>query len=227
MSEYMEKYSVSRLIGAPPGYVGYEEGGQLTEAVRRKPYSVVLFDEIEKAHPDVFNVLLQVLDDGRITDSQGRTVDFKNTIIILTSNLGSSFILDGIQPDNTISDEAKSQVENLLKTSFRPEFLNRLDEIVFYKPLSKSEIGSIVDLMLKDLNKRIAHKQISIDVTEAAKQYIIDRGYDPIYGARPLRRFIQSKVETLVGKMIIASDLQPDDVINIDYDGRELVASVN
>ena len=227
MSEYMEKYSVSRLIGAPPGYVGYEEGGQLTEAVRRKPYSVVLFDEIEKAHPDVFNVLLQVLDDGRITDSQGRTVDFKNTIIILTSNLGSSFILDGIQPDNTISDEAKSQVENLLKTSFRPEFLNRLDEIVFYKPLAKSEIGSIVDLMLKDLNKRIAHKQISIDVTEAAKQYIIDRGYDPIYGARPLRRFIQSKVETLVGKMIIASDLQPDDVINIDYDGRELVASVN
>ncbi len=227
MSEYMEKYSVSRLIGAPPGYVGYEEGGQLTEAVRRKPYSVVLFDEIEKAHPDVFNVLLQVLDDGRITDSQGRTVDFKNTIIILTSNLGSNFILDGIQPDNTISDEAKSQVENLLKTSFRPEFLNRLDEIVFYKPLAKSEIGSIVDLMLKDLNKRIAHKQISIDVTEAAKQYIIDRGYDPIYGARPLRRFIQSKVETLVGKMIIASDLQPDDVINIDYDGRELVASVN
>ena len=227
MSEYMEKYSVSRLIGAPPGYVGYEEGGQLTEAVRRKPYSVVLFDEIEKAHSDVFNVLLQVLDDGRITDSQGRTVDFKNTIIILTSNLGSSFILDGIQPDNTISDEAKSQVENLLKTSFRPEFLNRLDEIVFYKPLAKSEIGSIVDLMLKDLNKRIAHKQISIDVTEAAKQYIIDRGYDPIYGARPLRRFIQSKVETLVGKMIIASDLQPDDVINIDYDGRELVASVN
>ena len=200
---------------------------KLTEAVRRKPYSVVLFDEIEKAHPDVFNVLLQVLDDGRITDSQGRTVDFKNTIIILTSNLGSNFILDGIQPDNTISDEAKSQVENLLKTSFRPEFLNRLDEIVFYKPLAKSEIGSIVDLMLKDLNKRIAHKQISIDVTEAAKQYIIDRGYDPIYGARPLRRFIQSKVETLVGKMIIASDLQPDDVINIDYDGRELVASVN
>lgn len=226
MSEYMEKYSVSRLIGAPPGYVGYEEGGQLTEAVRRKPYSVVLFDEIEKAHPDVFNVLLQVLDDGRITDSQGRTVDFKNTIIILTSNLGSSFILDGIQPDNTISDDAKSQVENLLKTSFRPEFLNRLDEIVFYKPLAKSEIGSIVDLMLKDLNKRIAHKQISIDVSDSAKQYIIDRGYDPVYGARPLRRFIQSKVETLVGKMIIASDLKPDDVIAIDYNGSELVASV-
>lgn len=226
MSEYMEKYSVSRLIGAPPGYVGYEEGGQLTEAVRRKPYSVVLFDEIEKAHPDVFNVLLQVLDDGRITDSQGRTVDFKNTIIILTSNLGSNFILEGIQPDNTISEEAKSQVSNLLKTSFRPEFLNRLDEIVFYKPLAKTEIGAIVDLMLNDLNKRVAHKQISIEVSDAGKQYIIDSGYDPVYGARPLRRFIQSKVETLVGRMIIANDLEPDSVIYVDYDGRELNASV-
>ncbi len=226
MSEYMEKYSVSRLIGAPPGYVGYEEGGQLTEAVRRKPYSVVLFDEIEKAHPDVFNVLLQVLDDGRITDSQGRTVDFKNTIIILTSNLGSNYILEGIQGDNMISDEAKEQVNSLLKTSFRPEFLNRLDEIVFYKPLSKNEIGSIVDLMLKDLNKRVSHKQISINVTEAAKQYIIDRGYDPVYGARPLRRFIQSNVETLVGRMIIANDLEPDSVICIDYDGSGLKASV-
>ncbi len=226
MSEYMEKYSVSRLIGAPPGYVGYEEGGQLTEAVRRKPYSVVLFDEIEKAHPDVFNVLLQVLDDGRITDSQGRTVDFKNTIIILTSNLGSNFILDGIQPDNTISEEARSQVSNLLKTSFRPEFLNRLDEIVFYKPLAKTEIGAIVDLMLNDLNKRVAHKQISIEVSESAKQYIIDSGYDPVYGARPLRRFIQSKVETLAGRMIIANDLEPDSVIYIDYEGRELKASV-
>ncbi len=226
MSEYMEKYSVSRLIGAPPGYVGYEEGGQLTEAVRRKPYSVVLFDEIEKAHPDVFNVLLQVLDDGRITDSQGRTVDFKNTIIILTSNLGSNFILEGIQPDNTISEEAKSQVSNLLKTSFRPEFLNRLDEIVFYKPLAKIEISAIVDLMLNDLNKRVAHKQISIEVSDAAKQYIIDSGYDPVYGARPLRRFIQSKVETLVGRMIIANDLEPDSVIYVDYDGRELNASV-
>lgn len=226
MSEYMEKYSVSRLIGAPPGYVGYEEGGQLTEAVRRKPYSVVLFDEIEKAHPDVFNVLLQVLDDGRITDSQGRTVDFKNTIIILTSNLGSNFILEGIQPDNTISEEAKTQVSNLLKTSFRPEFLNRLDEIVFYKPLAKTEIGAIVDLMLNDLNKRVAHKQISIEVSEAAKQYIIDSGYDPVYGARPLRRFIQSKVETLVGRMIIANDLEPDSVIYVDYDGKELKGSV-
>ena len=226
MSEYMEKYSVSRLIGAPPGYVGYEEGGQLTEAVRRKPYSVVLFDEIEKAHPDVFNVLLQVLDDGRITDSQGRTVDFKNTIIILTSNLGSNFILEGIQSDNTISDEAKSQVSNLLKTSFRPEFLNRLDEIVFYKPLAKSEIGAIVDLMLNDLNNRVAHKQISIEVSNEGKKYIIDRGYDPVYGARPLRRFIQSKVETLVGKMIIANDIEPDSVIYVDYDGRELNAVI-
>ncbi len=226
MSEYMEKYSVSRLIGAPPGYVGYEEGGQLTEAVRRKPYSVVLFDEVEKAHPDVFNVLLQVLDDGRITDSQGRTVDFKNTIIILTSNLGSSYILEGIQEDNTISEEAKAEVSNLLKTSFRPEFLNRLDEIVFYKPLAKAEIGSIVELMIKDLNKRIAHKQISIEVSEAAKQFIIDSGYDPIYGARPLRRFIQSKVETLVGKMIIANDIDVDSVIEIDYENGGLVAKI-
>lgn len=226
MSEYMEKYSVSRLIGAPPGYVGYEEGGQLTEAVRRKPYSVVLFDEIEKAHPDVFNVLLQVLDDGRITDSQGRTVDFKNTIIILTSNLGSNFILEGIQSDNTISEEAKAQVSNLLKTSFRPEFLNRLDEIVFYKPLAKDEIGFIVDLMLKDLNKRIAHKQVSIEVSDKAKQYIIDCGYDPVYGARPLRRFIQSKVETLVGRMIIANDMKPDSIICIDYNGSGLYADI-
>ncbi len=224
MSEYMEKFSVSRLIGAPPGYVGYEEGGQLTEAVRRKPYSVVLFDEIEKAHPDVFNVLLQVLDDGRITDSQGRTVDFKNTIIILTSNLGSSYILEGIQPDNTISEDARKQVEQLLKTQFRPEFLNRLDEIVFYKPLAKSEIGSIVDLMLEDLNKRLAHKKLSIKVSERAKEYIIDSGYDPVYGARPLKRFIQSKVETLVGRMMIANDPEPDSVISIDYNGNELTA---
>ncbi len=224
MSEYMEKFSVSRLIGAPPGYVGYEEGGQLTEAVRRRPYSVVLFDEIEKAHPDVFNVLLQVLDDGRITDSQGRTVDFKNTIIILTSNLGSSYILDGIQPDNTISPKAREQVEKLLKTQFRPEFLNRLDEIVFYKPLAKSEIGSIVDLMLEDLNKRLAHKKLSVDVSEGAREYIIDSGYDPVYGARPLKRFIQSNVETLVGRMIIANDLEPDSVITIDYDGNKLTA---
>ncbi|MDE7281847.1 MAG: AAA family ATPase, partial [Ruminiclostridium sp.] len=182
MTEYMEKYSVSRLIGAPPGYVGYEEGGQLTEAVRRKPYSVVLFDEIEKAHPDVFNILLQVLDDGRITDSQGRTVDFKNTIIILTSNLGSSYILEGITEDNEISEEARKQVEGLLKTQFRPEFLNRLDETVFYKPLAKSEIGSIVDLMIKDLSRRLEDKQIKVTVTEAAKGYIIDSGYDAVYG---------------------------------------------
>lgn len=224
MSEYMEKFSVSRLIGAPPGYVGYEEGGQLTEAVRRRPYSVVLFDEIEKAHPDVFNVLLQVLDDGRITDSQGRTVDFKNTIIILTSNLGSSYILEGIQSDNTISDEARDRVEKLLKTQFRPEFLNRLDEIVFYKPLAKDEIGSIVDLMLEDLNKRLAHKKLSINVSDRAKEYIVNSGYDPIYGARPLKRFIQSNVETLVGRMIIANDMEPDSVIHIDYDGNKLTA---
>ncbi len=224
MSEYMEKYSVSRLIGAPPGYVGYEEGGQLTEAVRRKPYSVVLFDEIEKAHPDVFNVLLQVLDDGRITDSQGRTVDFKNTIIILTSNLGSDFILDGIQADNTISDEAREQVEKLLKTSFRPEFLNRLDDIVFYKPLSKTEISSIVDLILNALKERLSDKQLNLDISEKAKQYIIDSGYDPIYGARPLKRFIQSKVETLVGRMIISNDPKPDSTIYIDYNGTDLTA---
>ncbi len=224
MSEYMEKYSVSRLIGAPPGYVGYEEGGQLTEAVRRKPYSVVLFDEIEKAHPDVFNVLLQVLDDGRITDSQGRTVDFKNTIIILTSNLGSEYILEGIQSDNTISDEARSQVEGLLKTSFRPEFLNRLDEIVFYKPLSKDEIGSVADLMLDDLNRRIERRQISISITRSARDYIIDNGYDPVYGARPLRRFIQSNVETLVGRMIIAGNLQSGSVITIDCENGKLCA---
>lgn len=224
MSEYMEKYSVSRLIGAPPGYVGYEEGGQLTEAVRRKPYSVVLFDEIEKAHPDVFNVLLQVLDDGRITDSQGRTVDFKNTIIILTSNLGSSFILEGIQPDNTISDEARNEVNSLLKTHFRPEFLNRLDEIVLYKPLSKTEISSIVDLMLKDLSKRLEDKQLEIEISDKAKQYIIDSGYDPVYGARPLKRFIQRNVETLVARWIVSSDPTPGTVIHIDYDGNRLVA---
>jgi len=220
----MVKYSVSRLIGAPPGYVGYEEGGQLTEAVRRKPYSVVLFDEIEKAHPDVFNVLLQVLDDGRITDSQGRTVDFKNTIIILTSNLGSSFILDGIQSDNTISDEARGQVNDLLKSHFRPEFLNRLDEIVFYKPLAKEEITKIVDLMLKSLDKRLADKQLSVEISDRAKQYIIDSGYDPVYGARPLKRFIQSNIETIVARWIIAKDPVPGTVIKIEYDGNSLVA---
>ena len=215
MTEYMEKYSVSRLIGAPPGYVGYEEGGQLTEAVRRKPYSVVLFDEIEKAHPDVFNILLQVLDDGRITDSQGRTVDFKNTIIILTSNLGSSYILEGITDKNEISEEAKEQVEKLLKSQFRPEFLNRLDEIVFYKPLAKSEIGSIVDLMIKDLARRLEDKQIGVETDEQAKEYIIESGYDPVYGARPLKRFIQSKVETLIARAIVGDLLREGDTVRI------------
>ena len=216
MSEYMEKFSVSRLIGAPPGYVGYEEGGQLTEAVRRKPYSVVLFDEIEKAHPDVFNVLLQVLDDGRITDSQGRTVDFKNTILILTSNLGSPYILDGIQPDGTISAEARGQVDALLKQSFRPEFLNRLDEIVYYKPLTKGEIGGIVDLLLADLAKRLEAKQLKLSVTAAAKQFIIDGGYDPVYGARPLKRFIQSKVETAIARAILQADPAPGTTLAVD-----------
>ena len=218
MSEYMEKFSVSRLIGAPPGYVGYDEGGQLTEAVRRKPYSVVLFDEIEKAHPDVFNILLQVLDDGRITDSQGRTVDFKNTIIILTSNLGSPYILDGIDESGEITDEARSRVDALLKQQFRPEFLNRLDEIIFYKPLTKDNIMKIVDLMLADLQKRLDDKHIRINVSEAAKNYIVECGYDPNFGARPLRRFIQSKVETLAAKKIIGSNLSAGDTIDIDID---------
>ena len=229
MSEYMEKYSVSRLIGAPPGYVGYEEGGQLTEAVRRRPYSVVLFDEVEKAHPDVFNVLLQVLDDGRITDSQGRTVDFKNTIIILTSNLGSSYILDGITPDGQISDEAKEQVNALLKNSFRPEFLNRLDEIVFYKPLTRENIGGIIDLLMKDLKKRLEAKQIELVMTDAAKQVIIDNAYDPIYGARPLKRYLQSQVETMLGRKIIAGEIGASDdndemcKVTIDAENGELV----
>ncbi|MBQ8348622.1 MAG: ATP-dependent chaperone ClpB [Ruminococcus sp.] len=218
MSEYMEKFSVSRLIGAPPGYVGYDEGGQLTEAVRRKPYSVVLFDEIEKAHPDVFNILLQVLDDGRITDSQGRTVDFKNTIIILTSNLGSPYILDGIDSDGEITEEARAKVESLLKQQFRPEFLNRLDEIIFYKPLAKTEIIKIVDLMLSDLQKRLDDKHLRINVSEAAKNYIVECGYDPNFGARPLRRFIQSRVETLAAKKIIGSNLSAGDIIDIDLD---------
>ena len=223
MSEYMEKFSVSRLIGAPPGYVGYEEGGQLTEAVRRKPYSVVLLDEIEKAHPDVFNILLQVLDDGRITDSQGRTVDFKNTIIILTSNLGSPYILDGINADGEISEEARQKVDQLLKQSFRPEFLNRLDEIVFYKPLMKTEIYKIVDLMLNSLRKRLEDKQLSLIVTDAAKDYIIANGYDVNYGARPLKRWIQQKVETLLARKIIAEDLAPNTMLTVDYDGNKLI----
>ena len=223
MSEYMEKYSVSRLIGAPPGYVGYEEGGQLTEAVRRKPYSVILFDEIEKAHPDVFNVLLQVLDDGRVTDSQGRTVDFKNTIIILTSNLGSEYILEGINENGEISEEAKENVEKLLKQSFRPEFLNRLDEIIFYKPLTKKEITKIVDLLIVDLEKRLEDKHLTIKLTEPAKEYIVDNGYNPIYGARPLKRFVQKKLETLIGKKIISQEIMPNSNIIVDFNGEELI----
>ena len=222
MSEYMEKFSVSRLIGAPPGYVGFEDGGQLTEAVRRKPYSVVLFDEIEKAHPDVFNVLLQVLDDGRITDSQGRTVDFKNTVIILTSNLGSSAILEGIDENGEIKDSAKEEVMRLLKSSFRPEFLNRLDEIVFYTPLQKTEIGKIVDLKRESLIKRLEEQQIGLDVTSAAKDYIIDNGYDPVYGARPLKRFIQRTVETIMARKIIGNYFSAGDTAVVDYDGDSL-----
>ena len=222
MSEYMEKFSVSRLIGAPPGYVGYEEGGQLTEAVRRKPYSVVLLDEIEKAHPDVFNILLQVLDDGRITDSQGRTVDFKNTIIILTSNLGSPYILDGINENGEISEEAREKVDALLKQQFRPEFLNRLDEIVFYKPLTKGEIFSIIDLMIDDLRKRLKENQLDVEFTDSAKNYIVEQGYDPNYGARPLRRFLQRKAETLIARKIIADDVAPNTTLTVDYDGEKL-----
>ena len=225
MTEYMEKHSVSRLIGAPPGYVGYEEGGQLTEAVRRKPYAVVLFDEVEKAHPDVFNILLQVLDDGRITDSQGRTVDFKNTIIILTSNLGSEYILDGIDENNRITPEARAQVDKLLKTHFRPEFLNRLDEIVFYKPLSKKEIYPIIDLMLTKLKERLADKQLDLEVTDNAKELIVKEGYDPVYGARPLKRYIQSKLETLIARTMIAQDLDPDTVIKVDSDGEKMLVT--
>ena len=222
MSEYMEKFSVSRLIGAPPGYVGYEEGGQLTEAVRRKPYSVILFDEVEKAHPDVFNVLLQVLDDGRITDSQGRTVSFKNTIIILTSNLGSQFLLDGIDAGGEITPDARAQVEALLKRSFRPEFLNRLDEIVFYRPLTKENIIHILDLLAADLNRRLAGKRLTVTLTGAAKDFILDSAYDPIYGARPLRRFVQHSVETLIGKRIIAGQVEEGSTLTVDLRGGEL-----
>ncbi len=226
MSEYMEKFSVSRLIGAPPGYVGYEEGGQLTEAVRRKPYSVILFDEVEKAHPDVFNVLLQVLDDGRITDSQGRTVDFKNTIIILTSNLGSNFLLEGIDADGNITAEARQQTEELLRRSFRPEFLNRLDEIVFYKPLTRDNIAGIVDLLIAELNKRLEDKQLRCTVTPAAKAQIIEGGYDPMYGARPLRRYVQRSVETLIGKAILADDVLPGSVLEVDAQDGALTVHV-
>ena len=223
MSEYMEKYSVSRLIGAPPGYVGYEEGGQLTEAVRRKPYSVILFDEIEKAHPDVFNILLQVLDDGRITDSQGRTVDFKNTIIILTSNLGSDYILEGIQENGEISEEAKEKVQNLLKQSFRPEFLNRLDEIVFYKPLRKNEISKILELLIKDLERRLEDKHIKLELTQSAKDYLINNGYDEVYGARPLKRFVQKKLETLIARKILTQEILPNTKVVVDCKDNELV----
>ena len=226
MSEYMEKFSVSRLIGAPPGYVGYEEGGQLTEAVRRKPYSVVLFDEIEKAHPDVFNVLLQVLDDGRITDSQGRTVDFKNTILIMTSNIGSGYLLHGINEAGDIEASAEEQVMNELRSHFRPEFLNRLDEIIMFKPLSKDDIHSIIDILMKNLNRRLADRDISIELDSAAKDYIIEQGYDPVYGARPLKRFLQKHVETLAGRLILSDAVLPGDVILIRYDGEKLTAGV-
>ena len=222
MSEYMEKYSISRLIGAPPGYVGYEDGGQLTEAVRRKPYSVVLFDEIEKAHPDVFNILLQVLDDGRITDSQGRTVDFKNTIIILTSNLGSDFILEGIDKNGEISEEAKEKVNDLLKHTFRPEFLNRLDEIVFYKPLKKEEVSKILDLLIKDLEKRLEDKHITLELTEKAKEYLANNGYDQIYGARPLKRFVKKKLETMLAEKILKQEILPKSKILIECNNNEL-----
>lgn len=223
MTEYMEKYSVSRLVGAPPGYVGYEEGGQLTEAVRRKPYSVILFDEIEKAHPDVFNILLQVLDDGRITDSQGRTVDFKNTIIILTSNLGSDILLDGIDNDGKITNLAKDQIEDLLKRSFRPEFLNRLDEIVFYKPLTKDNISKILDLQINSLQKRLDQKQLTCTLTDKARQFIIDNGYDPMYGARPLKRFIQRNVETAIARVILEGNLSQDNNLAIDLKNHKIV----
>ena len=226
MSEYMEKYSVSRLIGAPPGYVGYEEGGQLTEAVRRRPYSVVLFDEIEKAHPDVFNVLLQVLDDGRITDSQGRTVDFKNTVIILTSNLGSQYLLDGITEDGEISSYAREQTDALLKKSFRPEFLNRLDEIVYYKPLTRENIGAIIDLQIDGLNRRLEEQQLRCELTDQGKRFVIDAAYDPLYGARPLRRYIQRYVETMIARKILAGDMQPGSVLEITSDGSELQLNV-
>ena len=225
MSEYMEKFSVSRLIGAPPGYVGYDEGGQLTEAVRRKPYSVVLFDEVEKAHPDVFNVLLQVLDDGRITDSQGRTVDFKNTIIIMTSNLGSQYLLEGID-ENTgeITHATNELVMNELRNSFRPEFLNRLDEVIMFKPLTKNNIGGIVDLIMAELNERLSDRQLKIQLTPAAKQFVIDQGYDPVYGARPLRRYIQKNVETMAAKIILAGNISEGSTITIDSDGSQLKA---
>ena len=224
MSEYMEKFSVSRLIGAPPGYVGYEEGGQLTEAVRRKPYSVILFDEIEKAHPDVFNILLQVLDDGRVTDSQGRTVDFKNTILIMTSNIGSTYLLEGIDQAGNISEEARTSTMNDLKAHFRPEFLNRLDEIIMFRPLTKDNISGIIDILMKRLNKRLADKELRLELSQAARDYIADHGYDPVYGARPLKRYIQKNVETMVARMILENGLSPEDIIHIDADENGLTS---
>jgi ATP-dependent Clp protease ATP-binding subunit ClpB len=226
MSEYMEKHSVSRLIGAPPGYVGYDEGGQLTEAVRRKPYSVVLFDEVEKAHPDVFNILLQVLDDGRITDSQGRTVDFKNTILIMTSNIGAQYLLEGIDENGDISEQATSQVMGELRAHFRPEFLNRLDETIMFKPLTKDNIGGIINLILADINKRLQEREITIEISEKARHYIVENGYDPVYGARPLKRYIQKYVETLAAKLILADKVRTGDEILIDLNenGDGLIA---
>ena len=223
MTEYMEKFSVSRLIGAPPGYVGYDEGGQLTEAVRRKPYSVVLFDEVEKAHPDVFNILLQILDDGRITDSQGRTVDFKNTIIILTSNLGSQYLLEGIDMEGNITDSAKEAVMAELHRAFRPEFLNRLDETILFKPLTKDNLTGIIDIMVEGLKKRLADRSLKLCITDKAKELIIERGYDPLYGARPLRRYLQSSVETLLARAILSGDIAAGSTLTVDVENDELV----
>ena len=223
MSEYMEKFSVSRLIGAPPGYVGYDEGGQLTEAVRRKPYSVVLFDEIEKAHPDVFNIMLQILDDGRITDSQGRTVDFKNTILIMTSNLGSEYLLNGIDDEGNISSECENAVTEKLKSSFRPEFINRLDEIIMFKPLTKDNISRIIDLVIADINKRIADKEITLSVSDEAKGYIASAAYDPVYGARPLKRYMQKNIETLLAREILGGSLHQGSTVYLDKDGDGLI----
>ena len=222
----MEKYSVARLIGAPPGYVGYDEGGQLTEAVRRKPYSVVLFDEIEKAHPDVFNVLLQVLDDGRITDSQGRTVDFKNTILIMTSNIGANYLLEGIRDDGSIDEKCQELTMNDLKAHFRPEFLNRLDEIIMFKPLTKQNIRAIIDLLIADVNRRLEEKELRIELTEAAKDFVVDGGYDPMYGARPLKRYLQKNVETLAARLILAGNVGREDTILIDVKDGKLTADV-
>ena len=226
MSEYMEKYSVSRLIGAPPGYVGYDEGGQLTEAVRRKPYSVVLFDEVEKAHPDVFNVLLQVLDDGRITDSQGRTVDFKNTILIMTSNIGSAYLLEGIDENGEIREENEKMVLSELRAHFRPEFLNRLDETIMFKPLTKNDVGQIIDLLLQDVNKRLTDREIFIELTETAKEFVVEGGYEPMYGARPLKRYLQKHVETLAARLILEGNVGRGDVIVIDVADEKLTARV-